>query len=68
MCAAKIALLLAYSDASKTYSNAILYLHDCVGTLTKPEYEGLSRVAEERRAAAEVARLEMEAHISQHGC
>ena len=67
-CTQKTALLLAYSDAATAYSEAVAELHDRSGTIPIHEYDGLARVAKERRAASENARLAMDAHVLQHGC
>ena len=59
LCPEKTALLLAYSDAVRRYSEAVKKLHDGHGTVSKHEAGQLVATADEHRVTSENARLEM---------
>ena len=67
-CTEKIALLLTYTEAAKSYCEAVTELHDMIGTIDSPEYHRLHRIAEEARLSVETARVAMELHVVEHGC
>jgi hypothetical protein len=67
-CKQKTALLFAYSDATKTYCEAVTELHDKIGKLGIDEYHRLHRIGEEARLSGETARVALELHVGEHGC
>jgi hypothetical protein len=67
-CKEKTELLFAYSDATRTYCEAVTELHDKMGKIGVDEYHRLHRMGEEARLAVETARVALELHVGEHGC
>ena len=67
-CTGKTALLLAYSDSAREYSEAVTELHERIGAVPRKEYERMHRQTEDARLSVENARMVMEDHVRQHGC
>jgi len=57
-----------YEITAKKYSDAVTELQRKMGTSPKPEYDRLSRAADEARVRSEQARLALEQHIAAHEC
>jgi hypothetical protein len=56
-CNDKAALVLAYTNAAKQYSDAVTDLHERMSTISKTEYHKLYDIAETARETVEAARL-----------
>jgi hypothetical protein len=67
-CKDKTALLVVYSDTSRTYGEAVKELHDRIGIVGRLEYDRLHRIAENARCATDAARIAMQEHTDKHGC
>jgi hypothetical protein len=67
-CKDKTAFLVAYSDTSTAYGEAVRELHDKIGVVGRAQYDLLHRIAEDARLATDAARIAMEEHIKKHGC
>ena len=67
-CEEKQRLGLEYEMATKRFSQAVSELQQKMGVSTKPEYERLSRIADEARVRSEQARLALEQHVGAHLC
>jgi hypothetical protein len=64
-CKIKQRLAEAYSRELQKYSNAALAITRQTGT---PDAEALNREADEARLNVEMARLEFDFHVAEHGC
>jgi len=67
-CKEKTGLLFAYSDATKTYSEAVTELHDKSGKIGVDEYHRLHQIGEDARLSVETAHVALELHVGEHGC
>lgn len=68
ICDEKTRLVSEYEATAKRYSDAVTELQRKVGTSAKPDYERLSRAADEARVESEHARLAVEQHVAAHKC
>ena len=67
-CTEKTALLLDYTNSAKAYCEAVMELHEKIGSGDRVKYDGLYQIAEVARLSVETARVKMEIHVKQHGC
>ena len=67
-CSEKAALLLAYSDEARRYSDAVTELHERLDGRNHRDYATLQQAAEQARVGVERARDSMDRHVNQHGC
>jgi hypothetical protein len=67
-CEEKGSLLEAYLKSTAEYSRSVRDLQKYIGTTGRSVYEDLRRIAEDSRIQSERARLELERHVSSHGC
>jgi len=67
-CNAKAALLLEYTNLTKTYCELVNELHLNMGTISRADYHHQYGQAEEVRLHAEKARVVMELHVIDHRC
>ena len=67
-CEEKSALLQAYNDATRWFSDRVAALNAKIGVTPKHEYDTLERDVEDARLASEQARIAYERHVADHGC
>ena len=67
-CEEKTRLASEYQTTSQKYADAVAQLNKKMGTSGKPEYERLTRAADEARVKSEQARLALEQHVAAHIC
>jgi hypothetical protein len=68
LCDEKTALLMAWMQATKAYSEAVANLSHAVGVIFSDDYEWVQRKAATLRRAAEQARERLQEHQRQHNC
>ncbi len=67
-CDEKGALLIAYAQATRAYSQAVSDLTRAVGAVENSEYEVLKRRVVAAREQSEEARERLEEHVRKHLC
>jgi hypothetical protein len=67
-CKQKIGLVFNYTSVAKAYSDAVMELHEKIGTVNRNEYDRLYGIAEDARISVDAARQEIESHVNMHGC
>jgi hypothetical protein len=67
-CDEKARLLRALTVADSDYGRAVAVLHEMLGIMRKADYQRLTRFSEEARRKSEQARVELDRHVSEHGC
>ena len=68
MCEEKKRLVEWYEQMHAAQGKSITALKENVGTISQSEYKALRVVVEDARLEAEHARIELDAHVLQHGC
>jgi hypothetical protein len=68
LCAEKEHLLGLYDAAANEFSRTVSVLKLRMGVLSREEYRRLRQFSEHARIKLEQARLDLEQHISEHGC
>lgn len=68
LCGTKTALLTAYEQASREYSEAVTALARAVGAALNSDYELLRRKVALARAASQQARTRLKDHVDEHNC
>jgi hypothetical protein len=67
-CETKTKLLMAYQDATSSYSNLVLELSRALGKLSPAEYSTLHSKVEEARKISQATRSALDEHALEHGC
>ena len=67
-CDEKGALLIAYAQATRAYSQAVAELTRAVGAISSADYEMLKRKAVEAREFSEQCRQRLLDHVQKHYC
>jgi Zn finger protein HypA/HybF involved in hydrogenase expression len=67
-CVTKTVLTAAWQSAADVYAQTVAELSRRIGTLSKAEYDRLSRAAENARKHSQEAQATLEVHIAEHGC
>jgi hypothetical protein len=67
-CAEKVLLQGRYTKTTELFTEALIFLSTRISTIDKQEYERLRRVAEHFRKESDQARMDLEKHITVHGC
>jgi hypothetical protein len=67
-CPGKMILMTAWQNAGDVYSKAAAELAKNIGVVTKGEYEGLAKAAEQAHKWMMAAAANFEAHVKEHGC
>lgn len=68
MCSVVNALVVEYERATDAYIQSVRQLSDKIGTIPTREYALLTETAENARLRLMRARLDLEDHLSKHGC
>ena len=67
-CDEKGALLIAYAQATRVYSQAVADLTRVVGAIAHSDFEVLKRKVAAAREQSEEARQRLEEHVRKHFC
>jgi hypothetical protein len=67
-CETKTKLLVAYQSASEMHAKSVAELTRAIGKVNRAEHEKLSLEAESARLLADEARIDLDAHMIEHGC
>ena len=67
-CDEKGALLIAYAQATRVYSQAVADLTRAIGTIAHSDFELLKRKVAAAREQAEETRQRLEGHVRKHFC
>lgn len=67
-CKTKARLTMEYEAATTKFSQAVTELRHKIGTISKEEYERLSRDSNDERLKSKQARLALEQHTAEHRC
>lgn len=67
-CLERDRIMKAYSAYLADHLRCVQVLTNCIGVLRKEDYQSIRAGEDRARKMAEQARLELDAHIAEHGC
>jgi len=68
VCSDKAALLAAYQQATRAYSESVANLRRIMGTSSRADYDAQFRMTEALRMDAGETLRDLEKHVADHGC
>jgi hypothetical protein len=68
VCRQKLALLNAYEEAARLYSEGLTRIKSQIAILPQTEYDAAYRSVEILRMDARIAQENLDQHVSSHGC